>query len=122
LHLTGLPAGAYQLNVERLNVPNSGNSESYGLAWYSSVVWTNLPPVVRFTGVSAPAGGGNVNLQFQLTSGQAGGFQLQTTTNVIPTAWAPVAGATWTQTGPNSFQFQQPIGAGQHFFRIHPTP
>ena len=122
LHLTGLPAGTYQLNVERLNVPGSGESEPYGLAWYSSVAWTSLPPVVRFTGVSAPAGTESVNLQFQLVNGQTGGFQLQTTTSLVPAVWTPVAGATWTQTGPNTFQFQQPIAAGSHFFRIQAMP
>ena len=121
LHLTGLTPGAYQLNVERLNVPGSGNSEPYGLAWYSSVAWTNLPPVVLFTGVSAPVGG-NVNLQFQLTSGQAGSFDLHTATNLNQAVWTPVTGATWTQTGSNTFQIQQPMGVGQRFFRVRPAP
>jgi hypothetical protein len=122
LHLTGLAPGAYQLNVERLNVPGSGQSEPYGVAWYSSAVWTNQPPVVRFTGVNAPSGGGIMNLQFQLLSGQAGGFQLQSTTNVVPAVWTPVVGVSWTQTGSNTFLVQQPLGAGQRFFRIQPTP
>jgi hypothetical protein len=121
LHLTGLPPGAYQLNVERLNVLNSGNSEPYGLAWFSSVAWTNLPPAVRFTGVEAVAGG-NINLQFQLAVGQAGNFELLAATNLNHAMWTPVAGATWTQTGSNVFQMQQPIGSGQRFFRIRPTP
>ncbi len=121
LHLTGWPPGAYELNVERLNVPGSGGSEPYGLAWYSSSSWTNLPPVVRFTGVSAPLDG-DVNLQFQLTSGQAGGFELQTATNLSPAVWRPVAGAIWTQTGSNIFQIEQPIVTGETFFRIRAMP
>jgi hypothetical protein len=121
LHLTGLTPGAYQLNVERLTVPNSGGSEPYGLAWYSTGTWTNLPPIVRFTSVNAAAGG-NVNLQFQLASGQAGSFELQTATNLNNPVWTPVAGATWTQTGSNIFQLQQPVNADQRFFRIRPVP
>ena len=121
MHLTGLAPGAYQLNVERLNVPNSGNSEPFGLAWYSTVAWTNLPPAVRFTGVGAPVGG-NVILHFQLTSGQAGGFELQTATNLNHAVWTAVTGAIWTQTGSNTFQIQQPVGTGQRFFRIKPMP
>ena len=122
LHLTGLPPGSYQLNVERLNVPNSGNNESYGLAWYSSVGWTNLPPVVRFIGVSSPVGSTNVNLQFQLMSGQAGGFELQSAASLSPAFWSPVTGVTWTQIGASTFQVQQAIGTGARFFRIRATP
>ncbi len=123
LHLTGLTAGAYELKVERLFVPNSGESESYGLAWYSSVLWTNLPPQVVFNG--AGLGPGHVaNLQFQLVSGQAGNFRLQTTTDLAaPVIWIPLANVPLTQTGLNSFQMQPPLDpSASHFFRLEAIP
>ena len=123
LHLTGLSPGAYELKVERLFVPNSGGSEPYGLAWYSSVPWTNLPPTVVFLG--AALGAGNVaTLQFQLVSGQAGDFQLQSATDLTPpVVWTPLANVPFTQTGLNNFQMQTPPGqSGAHFFRLSAIP
>ena len=123
LHLTGLAPGAYELHVERLAVPNSGKSETYGLAWYSSVSWTNLPPKVIFN--SARIGAGNTaTLQFQLASGQSGNFQLQGATNLIPPViWTPLSSVPFTQTGSNTFQMQINLSPGPaHFFRISASP
>jgi hypothetical protein len=119
LHLTNLTPGAYELSVQRLFVPNSGNSEAYGLAWYSSVLWTNLPPTVVFLGAGLAAGN-MATLEFQLVSGQAGNFQLQGTASLTPPViWTPLANAAWTQTGPSTFQMQLPISPGSaQFFRI----
>jgi hypothetical protein len=123
LHLTNLTAGAYQLNVEHLFVPNSSISEPYGLAWYSSVPWTNLPPTVNFVGASLGAGGTAI-LQFQPVSGQAGKFELQGTPSLAPPInWTTIPNAAWTQTGSNTFQFQLPIAeASLQFFRVSATP
>jgi hypothetical protein len=123
LHLTNLTAGAYQLNVEHLFVQNSSVSEPYGMAWYSSVPWSNLPPTVTFVGAGLAAG--NVaNLQFQLVSGQAGNFALQSTSRLNPPiTWTAVPNTSWTQTGSNTFQIQLPIEAGSsQFFRVSATP
>jgi hypothetical protein len=123
LHLENLPPGAYQLNVERVYVPTAGNSETYGLAWYSSVPWTNLPPTVALLG--ATLGSGNVaNIQVQLKSGQAANLVVQSTTRLAPPiVWTTVANSSWTQTGSGAYQAQLPIqpGAAQ-FFRIEATP
>jgi hypothetical protein len=123
LHLTNLTPGSYQLNVERLFVPNSANSEPYGLAWYSSVPWTNLPPTVSFVGASLSAGN-TASLQFNLESGQAGNFVLQGTASLAPPIkWTPIASTAWSQTGSNTFEVQLPVAAGSpRFFRIGATP
>ena len=123
LHLTGLAPAAYELHVERLYVPNSGTNEAYGLAWYSSVPWTNLPPKVKIT--KATLGAGIVaTIQFQLTGGQAGNFQLQNATTLNPPVnWTPLSSVPFTQTGPASFQMQMTLAPGPlHFFRISATP
>ena len=123
LHLTNLPSGVYQLNVERQYVSTAGDSEPYGLAWYSSVPWTNAPPSVNLTGLSL--GAGNIaNLQFQLTGGQAAGFAVQSTPNLTPPiVWTTAADAVWTQTGVNLFQAQVPLTTGAtRFFRIAAIP
>jgi hypothetical protein len=123
LHLTGLAQGAYELHVERLSVPNSGNSETYGLAWYSSVPWSNLPPEVAFTGASL--GAGNVaTLRFKLVSGQAGNFQLQRTSSLTPPViWSPLTTVSYTQNGSNTFQMQLSLNLGPvNFFRISTAP
>lgn len=119
LHLTNLPAGAYQLNVLRAYVPTAGNSEPYGLAWYSSASWTNIPPTLALTSASL-ASGHAVTLQVQLTSGQTGSFEVQSTTSLnLPIIWTTVNNVIWTQTGPNTFQAQLPIQPGPaQFFRI----
>jgi subtilisin family serine protease len=39
ISLTGLTPGMYELHVERLPVPNSGNSEEYATAWFSDGTW-----------------------------------------------------------------------------------
>ena len=123
LHLTGLTPGAYELHVERLSVPNSGNSETYGLAWYSSVLWTNLPPHVVFEKASLGAGH-TATIQFQLAGGQAGNFQLQGATNLAPpVVWTPLPLVPFVQTGSNTFQMQWSLYPGpEHFFRISVTP
>jgi len=123
LHVTGLAPGAYELKVERLFVPNSSGTEPYGLAWYSGVPWTNLPPTVAFVGASL--GAGNVaTLQFQLVSGQAGNFQLQSATSLAaPVNWTPPANVPFSQTGPNTFQMQIPLGqSATQFFRLSAIP
>jgi hypothetical protein len=123
LHLGNLTPGAYQLNVERRYVPNSTTSEVYGLAWYSSVPWTNLPPTVAL--LSAGIGAGNTaTIQFRLVSGQAGNFQLKTTSSLTPPiTWTAVGNTTLTQTSSNTFQMQLPIQPGpSQFFRISATP
>jgi hypothetical protein len=123
LHLTGLAPGAYELHVERLAVPNSGSGETYGLAWYSSVLWTNLPPQVVFN--SARLGTGNTaTLQFQLLSGQAGNFQLLGATHLTsPIDWTLVPSAPFVQTGANTFEMQLNLGsAPERFFRLAVTP
>ncbi len=123
LHLTNLAPAAYELHVERLFVPNSGNSEPYGLAWCSSVQWSNLPPQVKLTGVQSGATNSGT-IQFQLVNGQAGNFQLQSATNLIfPITWTNVPSATFTQTGPNTFKMQVSIGQSRsQFFRVSATP
>ncbi len=123
LHLTNLTPGTYQLNVERLSVPTAGASEPYGVAWYSSVPWTNLPPTVTFLGADLAAGN-TANLQFQLVTGQAGNFALQSTASLTaPVVWAPAASLGWTQTGPNTFQASVPVvPAGPQFFRVVALP
>jgi hypothetical protein len=123
LHLTGLAPGAYELQVERLSVPNSGNEENYGLAWYSSVLWTNLPPKVIFNGVTL-GGGGAAVVQFQLVSGQAGNFQLQGTASLSsPVVWTPLTDVPFIQTGSNTFQMQLGLNLGPiHFFRLSVAP
>ncbi|MHC4500262.1 MAG: S8 family serine peptidase, partial [Planctomycetota bacterium] len=40
ISLTGLQLGQYELHVERLTVPNSGDSEEYAIAWYSDGLWS----------------------------------------------------------------------------------
>jgi hypothetical protein len=123
LHLTGLSPGAYELHVERLFVTNSGNSEPYGLAWNSSEPWTNLPPNVAFS--SAYIGAGDTaRVQFQLVSGQAGNFQLQSTTSLTaPVTWTPLPNVPFIQTGPNTFQMQMNLDQEpSHFFRIAAIP
>jgi hypothetical protein len=123
LHLTGLAPAAYELHVERLYVPNSGTNETYGLAWYSSVAWTNLPPNVAITG--ATLGAGSVaTIQFRLVGGQAGNFQLQSASSLNPpVSWTPLPGVPFTQTGPISFQMQTTLAPGPtRFFRISPSP
>ena len=123
LHLSGLQPAAYELHVERLSVPNSGSSEPYGLAWYSSVPWTNLPPKVTISKATLSVGG-VATIQFQLVSGQAGNFQLLTATSLNPpVVWTPLPSVPFTQTGPASFQMQMNLAAGPtHFFRISATP
>jgi hypothetical protein len=119
LHLTNLTAGVYQLNVERQYVSTAGNSESYGLAWHSSVPWTNAPPSVILTGSSL--GSGNVaHLQFKLTGGQAAEFAVQSTPSLVPPiVWTTANNAVWTQTGVNFFQAQVPLEtSASRFFRI----
>ncbi|MGO8701733.1 MAG: S8 family peptidase [Limisphaerales bacterium] len=119
LHLTNLTAGVYQLNVERQYVPTAGKSEPYGLAWDSSVPWTNVPPSVSLTGSSL--GPGNAaNLQFRLTGGQAADFAVQSTPSLAPPiVWTTANNAVWTQTGVNLFQAQVPFETGAAgFFRI----
>jgi hypothetical protein len=123
LHLTNLTPGTYQLNVERLSVPTAGTSEPYGLAWYSSVPWTNVPPTL--TSLSASLGAGNMaNVRFQLATGQAGNFELQSSSSLsAPIVWTPAPGVGWTQTGPNTFEASVPIVAGgPRFFRIIALP
>jgi hypothetical protein len=100
-------------------VQNATVSEPYGLAWYSSVTWTNLPP--KFGAVSASLGAGNTaTFQVQLASGQANNFQLQETSSLVqPIVWTPVANPNWVQTGPNTYQAQLPLSAGPaYFYRI----
>ncbi|HUC86491.1 MAG TPA: S8 family serine peptidase [Candidatus Acidoferrales bacterium] len=123
LHLTGLAPAAYELQVERLAVPNAGSGETYGLAWYSSVPWANLPPKVVFT--SARLGADDTaTLQFQLASGQAGNFQLQGATNLVPPVnWTAVPNAPFSQIDTNLFQLQVNLGSGRaHFFRLSAAP
>jgi hypothetical protein len=123
LHLTDLSPGAYELHVERLFVTNSGNSEPYGLAWISSVPWTNLPPQVELT--SAQIGPDHTaTVQFQLVNSQAGNFQLQSAPTLTPPmTWTPLPNVPFTQTGPNTFQMQINLGQGpSSFFRIATTP
>jgi len=123
LHLTNLPPAAYELHVERLSVPNSGNSEAYGLAWYSSVQWTNLSPQVKLTGVRLGATNTGT-IQFQLLGGQAGNFQLQSTTNLAsPILWTTVPNTVFAQTGSNTFTMPITIGpAHSQFFRVSASP
>ncbi len=123
LHLMNLTPGAYQLNVERLSVPNAGVGEPYGLAWYSSVPWTNLPPTVGLVATTLGAGG-TATLQFQPVSGQAGKFELQGTSSLTrPINWTTIPNTAWTQTGSNTFQFQLAIAAAAlQFFRVSATP
>jgi len=123
LHLTNLTTGAYQLNVERLAVPTAGPSEPYGLAWISSVPWTNIPPSVTLLGASLAAGN-MATLQFQLATGQAGNFALQSASSLTaPIVWTAPATVAWTQTGPNTFQASVPIQPGApQFFRIVAQP
>jgi hypothetical protein len=118
LHLTNLTAGIYQLNVERQYVPTAGNSEPYGLAWYSSVPWTNVPPAISLTGVSAAAGNA-VTLEVQVTGGQTANFLTQSTPSLSPPIQWTGVNAVWSQTGPNTFEAQVPVqpGAAQ-FFRV----
>lgn len=122
LHLTNLPPGAYELQVQRFFVANSGDSEPYGLAWYSNVPWTNQAAQIAFTGATTGAGG-TVTLQFQLVSGQAGNFQLQSATDLRPPVTWTALNVPATQTGPNTYAMQ--IGTEQgpaHFFRISAAP
>ena len=119
LHLTNLTPGAYQLSVQRVFVQNATATEPYGLAWYSTVPWTNLPP--KIASVGATLGAGNTaSFQVQLASGQANNFQLQETDSLVkPIVWTPVANPTWVQTGPNTYQAQVPFSSGaSHFYRI----
>ncbi len=44
ISLTGLEPGVYQLHLERLAEPNSGDSEDYAIAWYSNGSWQPLSP------------------------------------------------------------------------------
>ncbi len=44
ISLTGLEPGVYQLHIERLAEPNSGDSEDYAIAWYSNGSWQPLSP------------------------------------------------------------------------------
>jgi hypothetical protein len=119
LHLTNLTAGVYQLNVERPYVSTAGNSEPYGVAWYSSAPWTNVPPSVILTG-SSLGSGGVANFQFQLTGGQAADFAVQSAPSLAPPViWTTANNAIWTQTGVNLFQAQVPLAPGAaRFFRI----
>jgi len=66
------------------------------------------------------ASGRAVTLQVQLTSGQTGSFEVQSTTSLnLPIIWTTVNNVIWTQTGPNTFQAQLPIQPGPaQFFRI----
>jgi hypothetical protein len=41
ISLTDLQPGEYELHVQRLTVTNSGNSEEYGIAWYSDGEWSS---------------------------------------------------------------------------------
>jgi hypothetical protein len=87
------------------------------------VPWTNLPPKVAVT--KASVGAGSVaTIQFQLVGGQAGNFQLQSTTQLAPPViWTPMSTVPFTQTGPSTFQMQLNLGSGStHFFRISATP
>ncbi|WP_182866192.1 S8 family peptidase [Rhodopirellula sp. JC639] len=45
LHLTNLQPGRYELQVIRRVVPNSGNGETYALAWHSDASFTQPPQV-----------------------------------------------------------------------------
>jgi hypothetical protein len=118
LHLTNLTSGAYQLNVTRQYVPTAGTNESYGLAWYSSVPWTNLPPTIVLTRMSVVAGN-TANVQFQVTSGQGANFVVQSAPSLAPPIHWTTANAVWSQTGPNTFQAQLPIQSGvTQFFRV----
>jgi hypothetical protein len=65
-----------------------------------------------------------VNVQFQLVTGQAGNFALQSTSSLAaPVVWAPAASVGWTQTGPNTFQTSVPVGpVGPQFFRVVALP
>ncbi|QEG01064.1 Thermophilic serine proteinase precursor [Stieleria maiorica] len=45
LHLTNLQPGRYELQVIRRDVPNSGNDETYALAWHSDASFTQPPKV-----------------------------------------------------------------------------
>jgi hypothetical protein len=123
LHLSGLATAAYELHVERLYVTNSGTSEPYGLAWYSSVPWTNLPPRVSITKATLGAGG-VAAIQFQLLGGQAGNFQLQTAATLNPpVSWTPLPGVPFTQIGPTTFQVQMNLAPGPtHYFRVSAAP
>jgi hypothetical protein len=123
LHLTDLAPGAYELHVERLFVTNSGNSEPYGLAWNSSVPWTNLPPEVAFNSAYVGAGS-TATFQFQLVGGQAGNFQLQSTPSLAaPETWAPLPDVPFIQTGSNTFQMQMNLDQKpSSFFRISANP
>ena len=123
LHLTDLVPGAYELKVERLAVLNSGDSEPYGLAWHSTGLWTNLPPVLGNLEASL-APGNTATIQFQLASGQAGNFELQLSTDLSShSSWSAQPNAALTQTGPTAFQFQLPLdAASSHFFRIKAIP
>jgi hypothetical protein len=123
LHLTGLKPGAYELKVQHQPVLNSSGNEPYGLAWYSSVAWTNLAPQVKFQ--KASLGAGNLaTLQFQLTAGQAGNFQLLSATNLVaPISWVAVTNATLSQSSSNMFALQTTLSAGRaQFFRLVATP
>jgi hypothetical protein len=123
LHLTGLSPAAYELHVERLYVPNSGRSEPYGLAWYSSVAWMNMPPKVMISEATLGAGG-VATIQFELVGGQAGNFQLESATTLNPPiSWTPLPGVPFSQTGPESFEMQMNLGPGPtHYFRINAAP
>jgi hypothetical protein len=123
LHVTNVPPGAYELQVQRLAVPNSGESESYGLAWYSNQPWIYPFPRIVFTGATVGAGG-TITFQFQLVSGKAGNFQLQSAAALTPPiVWTTVADSMVTQTGPNTFTAQTSLEPGpSHFFRISATP
>jgi hypothetical protein len=119
LHLTNLTPGAYQLNVQRVFVQNATASEPYGLAWYSSVTWTNIPAKIATVGASLGAGN-TATFQVQLASGQANNFQLQETSSLVqPIIWTPAPNPTWVQTAPNTYQAQLPLSSGPtHFYRI----
>jgi hypothetical protein len=47
ISLTNLEPGEYELQVQRLPVTNSGNSEEYAIAWYSDGEW-NSPILADF--------------------------------------------------------------------------
>jgi hypothetical protein len=123
LDLTGLQPGAYEFKVERLSVPNSGDSEPYGLAWHSTVLWTNQPPVLGSLSASL-ASAGIALFQFKLLSGQAGNFELQGAADLShPVSWTVPSNATLTQTGSDTFQFQLPLDTSPtRFFRIQASP
>lgn len=123
LHLTALPPGAYELQVERLDVPNSGDSEPYALAWHSTSAWNPLPPSVAIT--QAGLGAGNTAVvQVRLLGGQTGGLTLQASPDLAsPGSWTTLTNAALSQTGATTFQLTAPLPPGSAaFLRVLAEP